>query len=1232
MTLLLRGFLIDYSMLSRMTKGLLLAALLLGAGRPAGAYTDLHPYVSGGDISTITLSWDTTVYINNTPVPLTAALSTDGFATVIASGTVTGNTRTYAGLTAGTTFSYTFRVKIRAEDDGAYPANQVAVSTTVAAPGDPAYFESYRFSAPSSFTAVAGLGWGTSGNPDWTTYEVAYADNSGFTGARTGNYQIPPVSIGGLNANTTYYFKARARAFGGDYTAYTATVSSSTLAMRLTILGEDVHESSVTVSWVPVSDGVQAQSSEGYRLLYSLSESMAAPFAPWNSPLSAASSATLSGLTANTTYYYTAGALNWIGTANLSNTRSFTTLAAPLAGFQKATSAGDWSDWTAGAATFGWTALPSASGYRLEASVSSTSWGAALSSSTYDTAHNSLTLTTLDSNTTYYFRAGSLNQAGNANYTAALSSVTLAQPIAENLTWTEAEPQVITVHFIPLPDAPQAVTCEGYRLEASSRPFGSGAEILFSSTTQSQADRLAIGALTPNVTYYLRLGTLNWQLTPNYTQLPSAGTPLPWTFNSAALSQVWQTTATVTFASAPENPSGYIVQASTDQYFDYIHRYSSTTVPSATSLKVSNLNWNTYYYFRAGALFNGATVYVNTTPSHGYTRPKTLSGQAIDSVFYSSISVHWTALTSTDAHHYQLEAATSTAFNPVLFSSTTDISAALLPVAGLAYNTSYFFRVGTGNEEGALAYTSMIPSTSTLANAPSEQNFESFPSSITAHWLVNGNPSDTRYLVELSSYAVFSPLVGSSTTILSSSTFTDLESNIYYWTRVIAINRLGRRTPAVNFPVTATGASDPGYQPFTDIGVSSMTIDWRGNNPDGTRYMARISTSPGFDTLLSSVTDRCSGNYCNASFFGLISNVTYYLNVSALNVISTPTFPAVDLGQALTRPATAQVLAPAQAFTNLLIDGFSFNWGHNGNSALTTYRVQAATEPGFTVISSTKYATGETGVVSGLLNGTTYWARVQAIGQSGIITPFISTGTVFTLSNRETSVVAQQDNTITLNTSFGPIVLFVPKGSIGSSIYSLDLTPISTFPVAGSAVSELHPTNIGIEINYFPETLILNALTITMPYNPAALPAGMNASKLVLALFDETNRLWVPLPSVSDTSNHRVIGQTWHLSTFQLMEGVSQTGLSGVKIYPNPYKPNSVFNVMHFTNMTAYAKIRIYTFLGELVAEVNADVNGMAHWDGLNSAGAKAASGVYIAFIQSRDKRSSKSYKVAIER
>jgi hypothetical protein len=71
---------------------------------------------------------------------------------------------------------------------------------------------------------------------------------------------------------------------------------------------------------------------------------------------------------------------------------------------------------------------------------------------------------------------------------------------------------------------------------------------------------------------------------------------------------------------------------------------------------------------------------------------------------------------------------------------------------------------------------------------------------------------------------------------------------------------------------------------------------------------------------------------------------------------------------------------------------------------------------------------------------------------------------------------------------------------------------------------------------------------------------------------------------------------------------------------------------MHFDNIPPYSKVRIFTFLGELVREVSADINGMASWEGDNANGQKAASGVYIALLQTRDRKSSKMVKVVIER
>jgi hypothetical protein len=520
-----------------------------------------------------------------------------------------------------------------------------------------------------------------------------------------------------------------------------------------------------------------------------------------------------------------------------------------------------------------------------------------------------------------------------------------------------------------------------------------------------------------------------------------------------------------------------------------------------------------------------------------------------------------------------------------------------------------------------------MPATSTLANTPAEQAFGLTPNSMTLNWTTNSNPSDTRYLVEMDNDFDFSSLLPSSTTVLSSATFSGLSPNTTYYSRVTAINRLNRSIPAVNFSAMATDAYDPAPLAATGVGAYALTANWGtgGNAALTTWYQARISSSTDFSgTVHSSMTLGLS-----ATFSGLVSNASYYMQVSALNLTGVATDPSTTLATTLTLPTTAYILPKEQTFSDMMLDGFSVNWTANGNSEHTWYYIQASTRSDFAVINSSRLVKALTCTFSDLLIDTTYWVQLQARGQTGLQSAYELAGSTRTLLYSQNNALALEDNIITLETSYGTISVLLPQGSIGTST-RLRLEPVTSFAAPASAVSDLTPTGIGISITHFPPTLVLDAITITLPYREADLPAGTDRSRLILALYDDANSVWVPLPSVSDTANDRVIGQTWHLSTFQLMQSNPSSGLAGIKIYPNPYRPNSVSEVMHFANMPAFAKVKIYTFLGELVRSLKADINGMAHWDGLNGAGKAAASGVYIAFIKSGS--SGRSFKVALER
>lgn len=1186
----------------------------------------LSPSNTGAAINTLSFSW------TDQGGPYTAALSTAAdFSVTSASGPLplAALTTTYVGLAQDE--RYYFRVKRASDPDAAYESpNPVSTVTLAAAPSD-VYFEPTNFASESAAAAQVGIGWSVNGNPEWTSYLLEYSKDPGLAGASTFLEPYPPVAFGALEANTVYYFRLRARNMSDVPTSPTAIASTATLARSLSSVNTTVHETSSTVSWQPLNDAVQSQRAEGYRLILSANPDLEPRLQGWSTADNGLSSATLTGLGRNSVYYYRIGTLNLNGAMNSDYTRSFTTLASTtnLVLLERNTQT----------AMLAWDALPqspssaSAAGYRLEASTTNFSGGVSLTTSTYDVRLSTLTVQNVLANTTYYFRMGTLNQDNAPNYTAKLSTITLAIPLSANLLSTDVTPTGVRVRLnSPLPSAPRESSCEGYLLQASSINFTGGSVIHSSFSYSNLTDSLTVAGLRSNTAYHLRMGTLNWDRTPNFTTLPDATTLVSDALPSAALHTIWESSAAVSFESLVSD--GYVLEAANTPTFIPVAFSSATTDQEATGLTVSGLKANTVYHFRAGALYNGATVYTLTTPGTLSTLAQPLGSPALAGVFRSSVAVSWTPLQvisqETNAGSYRLEASTSPDFSPVAYSSATyNTLLDRLTVQDLAPNTSYYFRAATLNwdEVGNYAYTS---GTATLAAPPVQQAFtELSTDSMKVNWLAALNPPDTRYLVRFSSNSGFSPPVYSSITFNSNATFTGLTPNTTYYPEVTAFNRLDVQEGPYIFDAIATIAYDPVPGAYSVLGVSSVTLNWDPDpNPAGTFYIAQISSDAGFSqTVLSSVTQSHT-----ATFSGLLSNTSYYLRIAANNHSGITTAP-IPLGTALTLPATAFILPPDKTFSGMMTDGFTLNWSANGNSSLTVYDVLVSTAEDFndSASSAAASAQGLAYTFRDLEIDTVYWARVQARGQAGATAATMVAGSTRTLLSNVENALISRDNSVTLQTSYGLISVLMPAGSLGGST-RIEIRPESSFPPPASSISAMRPTGVGLEITAFPSVLILNSVTIVLPYRTADLPGGIDRSRLVLALYDPIKNVWVPLPSVSDTSNNKVTAQTWHLSTFQLMETPLQVSLNDVKIYPNPFTPSSISGVMHFDNLPPYSTVRIYTFLGELVQDFSADVNGMAYWDGNNSNGRKAASGVYIAMLRTQDKRSKKIVKVIIER
>ncbi|MCL1973000.1 MAG: glycosyl hydrolase 53 family protein [Endomicrobia bacterium] len=211
-------------------------------------------------------------------------------------------------------------------------------------------------------------------------------------------------------------------------------------------------------------------------------------------------------------------------------------------------------------------------------------------------------------------------------------------------------------------------------------------------------------------------------------------------------------------------------------------------------------------------------------------------------------------------------------------------------------------------------------------------------------------------------------------------------------------------------------------------------------------------------------------------------------------------------------------------------------------------------------------------------------------------------------------------------------MLTVPAKTFSANV-EIDVKQYSKFILAPaeSYVRELSHTNIGAIINAQgkPE----KEMELKIPYNNSDI-TGMNEDTLVISRYDEEKQVWVPLKSKVDSNNKQIIAYIDKVSIYAIMGTANALkAFENMRYYPNPLQPSKGLNYskMNFANMPPGTHIKIYTMLGQVVRDLEADASGMAVWDGKNNAGEKAASGVYIIYMKDRN-GNKKRIKIAVER
>ncbi len=398
-----------------------------GSSSPAGTAPAAPSGLSATAVSSsqINLSWtDNADNETGFRIERSTTSSSSGFEQM---ATVDPDVITYSntGLSAST--QYWYRVQAYNSADHSSWSNTATATTQAPAASPPA--------APSGLSATAvsasqiNLTW-TNNADNETGFRIersSTSSTSGFTLLATAGASATTYSNTGLNASTQYWYRVQAyNAAGNSSWSNTASATTQAPAASVPAAPSGLSATAVSASQINLSWTDNANNETGFRIERS-STSATSGFTQIATPGSNATSYSNSGLTASTQYWYRVRAYNAAGNSSWSNIATVTTQApapsAPAApGGLSATAV------SASQINLSWTDnANNETGFRIERSSTSGSTGFSQIGTVGAnvTAHSS---TSLNPNTTYWYRVRAYNSVGNSSYSNTASATTRNAP------------------------------------------------------------------------------------------------------------------------------------------------------------------------------------------------------------------------------------------------------------------------------------------------------------------------------------------------------------------------------------------------------------------------------------------------------------------------------------------------------------------------------------------------------------------------------------------------------------------------------------------------------------------------------------------------------------------------------------------------------------------------------------------------------------------------------------
>ena len=714
---------------------------------------------------------------------------------------------------------------------------------------------------------VRGVCWNTSGNPK--TF-----DNKTENGTGTGSFTS---SITGLSENITYYVRAYATnsegtAYGNVQTFSTGTAAPVVPTLSTTAISE-ITQTTASSGGNITSDGGASVTERGICWSTSTSPTIALSTKTSNGPGTGIFTSSLTGLTANTTYYVRAYATNSAGTA-YGPELSFTT----LAGMPTVTTTAITGITTTSATGGGNAVSDGGSAITVRGVCWSTSANptTTLSTKTSDgtgTGSFSSNITGLTPGATYYVRAYATNSTGTA-YGEERSFVTNGDlPVVTIAEITDATASTASGGGNVTSDGGAAVSARGVCWSTSENPVATGSHT--SDGTGTGEFISSITGLLPGTAYYVRAyATNSFGTSYSEQRFFVTNTTAP-VVSTAAISDI--TSVSAVSGGDITSTGGLTVTVSGICWGtspDPTTTGSKTTNGPDSGPFVSNitgLSASTIYYVRAYATNSNGT-------SYGNQESFTTNAAVVPSISTSSI----TAITQTTASgggNITSNGGSAVTVSGICWSTSTgpDITDNITTngpaagsftssMAGLTANTTYYVKAYATNGAGTaygeeVSFTTLAPVVPVLTTNPIT-NISTFSA------ISGGNVSSDGGAAVSAKGVVWSTssdptIPGNSTdegpgTGEYSSNLTTLSAGTTYYVRSYATNSAGTgygnersfTTPAACSDITVTHTTGDDVTPAT----KTVTYGVVETNLSGA-YKCWITQNLGADNQASAAND-----------------------------------------------------------------------------------------------------------------------------------------------------------------------------------------------------------------------------------------------------------------------------------------------------------------------------------------------------------------------------------------